>query len=240
MSNQYKRIREHAKYADNPFLDKVIENVKITKRKEFVHPTNKAGTHIVVDENGEVTGHTQFLQLVEVDEQKFAKVYLSQFEAFWELTKPAIRVFGYIMQVVKPNSDRFIFKIDEAKKYADYKNDSSIFSGLACLIEQGIIARTKYDFEYFINPLIFFNGDRVTFAKMFIKKKEEQIEGKKQVMEIAEGNETPSQTADLAVSGEVNSSMDEAQPSKANNTDTEQREKPNESFSELVETEAVV
>lgn len=103
--------------------------------------------------------------------KKFAKIYLSQFAAFWELSKPAIRVFGYIITMIKPNQDRFIFRMDEALKHTKYTHENSILTGLSNLVECKIIARTRYDWEYFINPLVAFNGNRVTFAKTYVKKK---------------------------------------------------------------------
>ena len=38
------------------------------------------------------------------------------------------------------------------------------------LLENDIIARGPSDSLYFINPMVAFNGDRVTFAKTYVKK----------------------------------------------------------------------
>ena len=38
------------------------------------------------------------------------------------------------------------------------------------MLENEIIARGRADNLYFINPMIAFNGNRVTFAKTYIKK----------------------------------------------------------------------
>ncbi len=127
----------------------------------------------MVNAEGEATGYGAFMQYIEVDEDKFAKVYLSQFAAFWELSKPAIRVFGYILSALKQGQDRLIFKMDKALTYTNYSHRSHVLTGLSNLVECGIIARTSYDYEYFINPLVFFNGNRVTFAKTYIRKKKE-------------------------------------------------------------------
>ena len=47
--------------------------------------------------------------------------------------------------------------------------------GLSGLIGSSIIARGKKDYLYFINPMVFFNGDRVTFAKTYVKKQKGKI-----------------------------------------------------------------
>lgn len=63
--------------------------------------------------------------------------------------------------------------MDKALTYTSYSHRSHVLTGLSNLVECGIIARTAYEYEYFINPLVFFNGNRVTFAKTYIKKKKE-------------------------------------------------------------------
>ncbi len=130
---------------------------------------------MIVNNSGEVEGHTAFMRFVEVDEEKFSKVYLSQFTSFWELSKPAIRVFGYILSVLKPNEDSFIFDLESCLKHTEYSHKNSIFSGITTLIECGIIARSNRHYKYFINPLVVFNGSRVTFAKTYVKKRKENI-----------------------------------------------------------------
>ena len=175
---KYKRITEHPAYENNPFVEEALEGIqKQTVRKtRVIRPDDglaKQVQQIVVNADGEATGYGAFMQYIEVDEDKFAKVYLSQFAAFWELSKPAIRVFGYILSALKQGQDRLIFKMDKALTYTNYSHRSHVLTGLSNLVECGIIARTPYDYEYFINPLVFFNGNRVTFAKTYIRKKKE-------------------------------------------------------------------
>lgn len=51
-----------------------------------------------------------------------------------------------------------------------------IYKGLAELITAEIIARGPNEYVWFINPMIVFNGDRVTFAKTYVKKKTKTID----------------------------------------------------------------
>lgn len=170
----YLKIGNHPKHQENPFIEKAIDEIEFKKKTQVVHSGNRSVIQHIVNDNGEPSGHTAFLRYVEVDDEQFAKVFLSQFAAFWDLTKPAIRVFGYILNQLKPDSDRFIFKMPEALKYTKYSTEASVFSGLSNLIECGMIARSTYDFEYFINPLVVFNGSRVTFAKTYVRKKKNE------------------------------------------------------------------
>jgi hypothetical protein len=175
---KYKKLTAHPAYENNPFVEEALVGIQkqTVKRTRVIRPDaglSKQVEQIIVNADGEATGYGAFMQYIEVDEEQFAKVYLSQFAAFWDLSKPAIRVFGYILSALKPGQDRLIFRMDKALTYTNYSHRSHVLTGLANLVECGIIARTPYEYEYFINPLVFFNGNRVTFAKTYVKKRKE-------------------------------------------------------------------
>jgi hypothetical protein len=167
----YKKVTGFEKFRENPFVEKAVEDIKIVKKTQVVRARDRGEIQMIVSDAGVVEGYTQFLRFIEVEEAQFAKVYLSQFSAFWELSKPAIRVFGYIINILKPKSDSFILRMEPCLAYTRYKHRKDVMTGISSLIESGIIARSEYSDEYFINPLVVFNGDRVTFAKTYIKKK---------------------------------------------------------------------
>jgi intergrase/recombinase len=165
----YKKISLFERFDENPFIEAVKKEVNITKKTTIVQAKDKGEIQMIVSQSGDVEGYSAFMKFVEVDEDKFAKLYLKQFEAFWDLSKPAIRIFGYIINSLKPNQDFFILRMDKCLEYTKYKTKAPIISGLADLIDKGIIAKSSYENMYFINPLIVFNGSRVTFAKTYVK-----------------------------------------------------------------------
>lgn len=173
----YQKLSDYESFEMNPFIEEAINGIEkqTVKKTKLIRPdgTLAKQAQLVVSstDTGETIGFGAFMQYVEVDEEKFAKLYISQFASFWDLSKPAIRVFGFILTIVRPGSDSFILKMDKALSYTNYSHRKMILSGLADLVKNGIIARSKYEYEYFINPLIFFNGDRVVFAKAYIKKR---------------------------------------------------------------------
>lgn len=172
MSSSFK-VSKYKKHETNPFVDRAIEEINgnITKKYRTASGYDeKAVLHAVDPKTGESLGHTTFIRQIEVDEEKFTKIYLSQFQAFWDLGKQAIRVFSYIMTRLVPGQDQFIFLKNECLTHTGYKHKNSIFIGLGQLLESEIIARGPADTIYYINPLIAFNGNRVTFAKSYVKK----------------------------------------------------------------------
>ena len=103
--------------------------------------------------------------------REFAKLYLANFAAFFNLSQSAIRVFGYILTCMKPKNDMIIFDRRKCLEYTQYKSDKAIYKGLAELVQSEIIARGPNEYNWFINPLIVFNGDRVSFTKTYVRKK---------------------------------------------------------------------
>jgi intergrase/recombinase len=169
-----KKLSDFEKFKVNPFVEKAIEDIQVSRRYKSDSATDKRAVLQAIDPNtGEVLGHTMFIRQIEVDEDKFAKLYLSQFQAFWDLSKPAIRVFGYILTKMKPKIDRIEFLLDECMQYTSYASKAPIYDGLASLINAEIIARGYNEYVYFINPLVAFNGDRVSYVKTYVKKKKE-------------------------------------------------------------------
>jgi hypothetical protein len=178
----YESINKYEKYEVNPFVEEAIKKVQeVTARKTRKIGADKSAQHIIVDSNGEFEGYAQFVQVVEVDEERFAKVYISHFAAFYELSDPAIRVFHYVISTLKPKSDKFTFRIDKCLELTGYKTKKSVFNGLGNLIKNGIIARSMYPDEYFINPMVAFNGDRIAYTRAYIKKKK-NVENPNQTM----------------------------------------------------------
>lgn len=169
----YKSVKQHKVFKENPFIERAIDDIKIIRKTQVVRSKNRDEIQMIVNSDGEVEGHTAFMKFVEVDEEQFAKVYLSQFTAFWELPKSAIRVFGFIINVLKPKKDEFYLEMGKCLEYTKYKHPKDVISGLSALMECEIIARSDSHFKFFINPLVVFNGDRVSFAKTYIKKKKQ-------------------------------------------------------------------
>ena len=167
---KYLRLNDLERHEKNPFVEKAIEEIRSVKKMKHFTPTKKNEMQLIVSREGEVTGETAFIKYIEVEEEKFAKLYLSQFSAFHDLNKSAIKLFGYILTMMKPNLDYFYFDINDALEFTEYKGKNTILNAMASLVKNGIVARSSKHYMYFINPLVIFNGSRVTFAKSYIKK----------------------------------------------------------------------
>lgn len=130
------KLTDFPKNRENPFISEMIQEIDPVKRRRMVATDNREVVQSIVDVDGIVTGQSAFVQYLEVDEKQFAKLYLSNLAAFWELKQPAIRVFTYILKNIKPNNDTIDFIVEDCMEYTNYKTKKAIFQGLAQLLEK--------------------------------------------------------------------------------------------------------
>ena len=164
-------LSNHPKYKENPFIPNAVEELQknVVIKQELGRGLDKKAIALRDDE-GKIY-QTGFFRTIEVDETQFTKLYVNNIGIFNGLSNAGIRVLTYFMSILKPNSNEVIFDRDKCKDACDYKTVKSVYKGLTELIDSGIIARSWTDSVYFINPLIFYNGDRCVFANEYIKKK---------------------------------------------------------------------
>lgn len=173
MAKNELKLSDFQRNKENPFMKQAIEGIEnhvVKKYKSSTGSDKKAVVAVADTDTGEVF-KTSFIRQIEVDEEQFAKLYLSNFAAFFDLSTAAIRVFGYIMTCMKPKNDMIMFILEDCLEYTKYTSKGTVYRGLAELVKAEIIARGINENLWFINPLIVFNGDRVTFAKTYVRKK---------------------------------------------------------------------
>ncbi|MET4109163.1 RepA protein [Hymenobacter sp. UYP22] len=173
MTTWYRKLTDYPENENNPFSEKAVLEISTTKKRQAIKPpktSNGENKYWVIDNNGEKVAESLFVREVEVDEEQFAKVFLSGLLNFWELSPRGIRVFTYVLRQLRAGRDEFYFSASECMKFTLYKSRGLVTSGLAELIGAGLIARSTDPLIYFVNPLVVFNGSRVTFAKSYVRK----------------------------------------------------------------------
>ena len=121
---------------------------------------------------GEIDEDTLFIGVKkELDKEQFIKIFHSQLQVLFDLSKAALKLFSYIASATE-FKDRIIFDLEECKRYTGYKGKEAIYKGLAELLKADMIARTGASNIYFINPQIFYKGDRIVLVTEYRKKKE--------------------------------------------------------------------
>lgn len=160
----YKKVTNFSKHKKSPFISELLE-IEVSKRRKIL--AGKSPNMIINGDTGEVAGHQVFAINEKVDKETFIKIYEKGLTSLFNLSKSGLKVFGFFTKIAKPNKGYVIFEIDECKEYTGYKTDKPILKGIAELIEGKFIARSRYHFKYFINPSMFFNGNRFTLIKSY-------------------------------------------------------------------------
>lgn len=162
-----KRFPMHEK---NPFSDTTI-----IKKKNSITGIGKQDV-IVNSVTGEITGHQRLVISKKVDGSQFVKVFTDNLQQIFNLQPPSIKVLFYFIQNAGKDSDIIDFDIDDCMDRCQYKSRKSIFVALADLLQNKLIARADSAREYFINPGIIFNGNRLTVVHDYYKEGKDEVE----------------------------------------------------------------
>ena len=151
--SDYKKITVFKKHDESPFINELFEMSVSTKRRILA---GRKPNMIVNSETGDVEG-VQVLAIHEkVDTEQFTKIYQRGMTQMFNLSKSGIKVFAFFTSISKPNKGEVIFEMDKCMEYTGYKTEKPILKGIAELIKNKFVARSKYHYRYFINPTMFF------------------------------------------------------------------------------------
>ncbi len=157
-------VRNAKKWDANPFLVPLI--IK-TKNKKM---TVAKGATIVDLDTGEIEGRTEIQQIIEVDEGQFIKLFTKDLSIWFDLNKSSLRVFGALLATVQNSAigrDLVFFDYGEKATKEFKMSKQTFYRGIDELITKSFIARHKSPGWYYINPAMFFNGNRARFVKEY-------------------------------------------------------------------------
>jgi hypothetical protein len=163
-------LSKYKQHEDNPFMPNLMFPVG---KKNAVF--SKSEDVLLNIETGEVKENTLFIgRKHEVDKEQFVKIFHAHLSAIFDLSKCALKIFAYIASVTQYD-DKIIFNLKKCSEHTGYKGKESIYKGLAELCNAEIIARTTEHNMYFINPKIFYRGDRMVLLNDYRMKKSSKI-----------------------------------------------------------------
>lgn len=137
----------------------------------FDERTVKVGSSrdLIDAETGEIHAVNAIYQRKLVDSERFAKVYLDGVSRTFGLTKTAQRVFQLILVLCKKDTDRLYLNFMMASKLDEKLQERTYHRGLLELLKAGFVAYSDLPNMLWINPHLFFNGDRVRFITEYTK-----------------------------------------------------------------------
>ena len=154
---------------ENPYM----QGVEIQTKYKTVR-TRAARRDLMDPETGEVVGASIIHTIEERDEEHFVKVFAEGVRAAFDLTKTGARVFqAVLMEYQKAkmtggfsDSVNLIWFDDGLNGNALDMSDRTFHNGLKELIEKGFL-KPKLPNQFWVNPALFFKGDRVAFMREY-------------------------------------------------------------------------
>jgi hypothetical protein len=155
-------------YSKNPFWQPY--QVKVGKKKITI-----AGGLLTNHESGEAIHHAGIHRVELVDETKFVKIFTQNLKVFFDLGLASQKVLQCLLATLQENKNADgihlpWFTVEDHSKAHNLKISRTTFHrGLREMLKKGFIAESEHPNFYWINPNLFFNGDRMTFISEYRK-----------------------------------------------------------------------
>lgn len=166
----------HPEY--NPLMEGTVvatkeKRVATGMRRELVDPVT-----------GEVSAIAATHRVKELDEAEFVKVFAEGVRAMYDLSKTGVRVFQAILEEYQKTKmtngfadTLYLSWFNSGLNGFDVGMSQRTFNrGLAELIENKFLAPRSPE-AYWVNPALFFKGDRVAFVKEYRIKRKRKDDG---------------------------------------------------------------
>ena len=162
----YLGLSSFKQHEASPFISNL--SFPIGKKNAII---GKSDESILNNDTGEIIDNSLYIaRKHDVDKDHFVKIFHAHLSAIFDLSKCALKIFSYIASVTQYD-DQIIFNLKKCCEYTGYKGVESIYKGLAELCNAEIIARTTDYNLYYINPQLFYRGDRMVLVTEYRKKK---------------------------------------------------------------------
>jgi len=165
------------RYEQNPLVQ--------VRELVFKEKTVKVGSarELVDTSTGEVSNVNAIYQRKIVDAERFAKVYLEGLSKTFGLTKSSQRVFQSILKLCEKDTDSIWLNFMTVSKTDPDIPESTFYRGLKELLKHGFIAYSDIPNKFWINPHLFFNGDRVKFITEYVRGVSSDDQAKREELE---------------------------------------------------------
>lgn len=156
-------------YSKNPFWDPF--EIKVGKRRITI-----SGGFLTNTDSGETINHAGIHRVEVVDEERFVKLFTQNIKVFFNLSLAGQKVLQCLLATLQehPNTEGIHlpwFTVEDYSKLNNLKISRTTFHrALREMLDKGFLAESEHPNFYWINPNLFFNGDRMTFVSEYRKK----------------------------------------------------------------------
>lgn len=172
----------HQKYKENPFVQKGVFRVPTKTRTDMLET---AGPLAIVSQDGEMMQAAEIRRRRVVDSDRFVKLFVAHLDGFFDLKPGTMKLMSALLdelsQARYANGDTIYLNYGKVVEYFERKGvkapaKGTFFNSMAEMCEKGFVAPSVDTNLWFINPAIFFNGDRVRFVTELERKRTSHAE----------------------------------------------------------------
>ena len=140
---------------DTPFrAEGIVERQYVTKEGEDIWEGQDGQLYVTkkLNKNKRVLNDTL----------PYAKLFVDSRETLMRLSSTALKVFIYSICTIRPLQNKVVLHIPDVKLGTGFSSDASVRAAICELIEANIIAqKLGSSIEFWVNPNVFFNGNRL-------------------------------------------------------------------------------
>ena len=103
-----------------------------------------------------------------VDKETFIKVFKDSLKYIAQLSRTAQAVLWYIMDSLPQDRGYVVIDNMTVMDFCKFKTRKSVREGVVELLEKNFLTRTTVPKKFWVNPLVVFNGNRITYANEYI------------------------------------------------------------------------
>lgn len=103
-----------------------------------------------------------------VDRETFIKVFRNSLQYIAKLSRTAQAILWYVMDNLPKDKGYIIIDNSTVMEFCDFKTRKSVRDGVIELLEKNILTKSTINKKFWVNPLVMFNGNRITYAKEYI------------------------------------------------------------------------
>lgn len=170
------------KYRENPFVGDGRFAIPMRMKGDLV---DTAGPLQVVSGDGETVAVAEIRKRRIVDTERFVKLFVGQLDAFFDLKPGSVRLMTALIdelsQARYAHGDQIYLNYGRVREYFEKRRakppaKATFFAAMTELTEKGFVAPSVDTNLWFVNPAIFFNGDRVRFVTELQRKRKSRMQ----------------------------------------------------------------
>ena len=143
-----------------PYIDTMVIDVN-----------ENSGSKIIGSTTGEIStdGKTVSRRIISTmkDKKEFIKVFRESIKTILQLSSTAQKILWYIMDNLPINKNVVVITNETCMDACGFKNRKSIRDGIIELLDKNILTRSSARYQYWVNPIVMFNGDRIEFIREY-------------------------------------------------------------------------